>query len=130
MACARVVELVGLPECRYALSQATAYLALAPKSNTAGDVARSRAGGRSRARDGATARGPARRQLPRRAASSAAASATATRTTRPGPSWPTITCRAELAGSRFYEPGEHGLEAKLAERVRELRRLRGRTPGA
>ena len=35
VACARVVELVGLPECRYALSQATAYLALAPKSNAA-----------------------------------------------------------------------------------------------
>ena len=32
---------------------------------------------------------------------------------------------AELAGTRLYEPTEHGLEAKLAERLRELRRLRG-----
>ena len=31
----------------------------------------------------------------------------------------------ELAGSRFYEPTEHGLEARLAERLRELRQLRG-----
>ncbi len=30
----------------------------------------------------------------------------------------------ELAGSQFYAPTEHGLEAKLAERIRELRRLR------
>src|SRR5437764_1815268 len=29
-ACAQTVELVGLPEARYALAQATAYLALAP----------------------------------------------------------------------------------------------------
>ena len=31
----------------------------------------------------------------------------------------------ELAGTRIYEPGEQGLEARLAERLRELRRLRG-----
>ncbi len=30
-----------------------------------------------------------------------------------------------LVGQRFYEPTEHGLEAELAERLRELRRLRG-----
>jgi putative ATPase len=30
----------------------------------------------------------------------------------------------ELAGSQLYQPSEHGLEAKLAERLRELRRLR------
>ena len=87
---------------------------------------RSRAA-REAARAHATARPPAAlrdAQLPRRAASWAAASATATRTTRRGRSWPTITCPPELAGSRFYEPTEHGLEAKLAERLRELRRLR------
>ncbi len=33
VAAARAVEFVGLPECRYNLSQAAAYLALAPKSN-------------------------------------------------------------------------------------------------
>jgi replication-associated recombination protein RarA len=35
---------------------------------------------------------------------------------------------AELAGTRLYQPSEHGLEAKLAERLRELRRLRGGEP--
>jgi putative ATPase len=35
VAAARAVEFVGMPECRINLSQATAYLALAPKSNAA-----------------------------------------------------------------------------------------------
>ncbi|MDX6560455.1 MAG: putative ATPase, partial [Gaiellales bacterium] len=34
----------------------------------------------------------------------------------------------ELAGSHFYEPTEHGLEARLGERMRELRRLRRGEP--
>jgi putative ATPase len=34
-AAAQTVELVGLPECRIALAQAVAYVALAPKSNAA-----------------------------------------------------------------------------------------------
>ena len=91
VACARVVELVGLPECRYALSQATAYLALAPKSNTA---ATSLGAAQEAVRAHATARPPAalRDASYRGAASSAVAWATTTRTTRPGPSWPTITC--------------------------------------
>jgi putative ATPase len=36
VAAAGAVDHVGLPECEYALSQATIYLALAPKSNAAG----------------------------------------------------------------------------------------------
>jgi putative ATPase len=36
VAAAGAVEHVGLPECSYALAQATIYLALAPKSNSAG----------------------------------------------------------------------------------------------
>jgi putative ATPase len=35
VAASRAVEFVGLPECRINLSQAAAYLALAPKSNAA-----------------------------------------------------------------------------------------------
>jgi putative ATPase len=35
VACSQAVEHVGLPECTYALSQATIYLAMAPKSNAA-----------------------------------------------------------------------------------------------
>ena len=81
------------PSARYALSQATAYLALAPKSNTAGTSLARRARGRARARDRAPAGRPARLPATAAPASSAAAWATATRTTRPGRSWPTITCR-------------------------------------
>ena len=36
VSCAHAVEHVGLPECTVALSQATIYLAMAPKSNVAG----------------------------------------------------------------------------------------------
>jgi putative ATPase len=38
VAAAQTVELVGLPECTYALAQAAIYLALAPKSNAAGSA--------------------------------------------------------------------------------------------
>jgi len=38
VAAAHAVELVGLPECSYALAQAAIYLALAPKSNAAGSA--------------------------------------------------------------------------------------------
>ena len=37
-AAAQAVELVGLPECTYALAQAAIYLSLAPKSNAAGSA--------------------------------------------------------------------------------------------
>ena len=128
VACARVVELVGLPECRYALSQATAYLALAPKSNTA---ATSLGAAQEAVRAHATARPPAAlRDASYRGARELGSGV--------GYNYPHDAPGAfvaddhlppELAGSRFYEPGEHGLEAKLAERVRELRRLRGTRRG-
>ena len=92
VACARVVELVGLPECRYALSQATAYLALAPKSNAAATSLG--AAPRPRARTPRPGRRrPCATPATEARSSSAAASATAIRTTRPGGSWPTTTCR-------------------------------------
>ena len=68
----------------YALAQAAIYLALAPKSNAAGQRAGRRAGAHPRARGGA--RRPPRCAPPPtpRRASSAAGSATSTRTTTPG----------------------------------------------
>ena len=124
VACARVVELVGLPECRYALSQATAYLALAPKSNAAGtslgaaqEAVRAHAR-RDRLRPCATASYRGARELGSGVGYNYPHNA-------PGAFVADEHLPEELAGSRFYEPGEHGLEAKLAERVRELRRLRG-----
>lgn len=38
MAAAQAVDWVGLPECQYALAQATVYLATAPKSNRSGEA--------------------------------------------------------------------------------------------
>jgi putative ATPase len=124
VACARVVELVGLPECRYALSQATAYLALAPKSNTA---ATSLAAAQDAVRSHATARPPAAlRDASYRGARELGSGVGYNYPhNAPGAFVADDHLPPELAGSRFYEPGEHGLEAKLAERMRELRRLRG-----
>ena len=124
VACSRVVELVGLPECRYALSQATAYLALAPKSNTA---ATSLGAAQDAARAHATARPPAALRDASYRGARELGSGVGYRYPHdaPGAFVADDHLPPELAGTRFYEPREHGLEAKLAERLRELRRLRG-----
>ena len=82
-AAAQAVQLIGLPEARINLAQATIHLALAPKSNavvTAIDEAQRdvRAGDGRRGAPRA-----ARRRTTRAPPSSATRSATATRTTRP-----------------------------------------------
>ena len=125
MACARVVELVGLPECTYALSQATAYLALAPKSNAAGT---SLGAARAAAQAHATARPPAALRDSHYRGARELGSGVGYRYPHdaPGAFVAEDHLPPELAGSHFYEPTEHGLEAKLAERLRELRRLRER----
>ena len=64
-AAAAAVEHVGLPEATYALAQAAIYLALAPKSNSAGQRAGRRAGAHPRGRSGIAARLAALRRLPR-----------------------------------------------------------------
>jgi putative ATPase len=123
VACARVVELVGLPECRYALSQATAYLAMAPKSNAA---ATSLGAASEAARTHATARPPAALRDSHYRGARELGNGVGYRYPHdaPGAFVATDHLPPELAGSQFYEPTEHGLEAKLAERIRELRRLR------
>lgn len=118
-AAAAAVEHVGLPEARYALAQAAIYLSLAPKSDAAG-----------------RALSAAQEHVRRHGA-------------QPVPSWlrsgprpgqdrggydnphghPGHLSEQELApagaaGARFYEPDE--AEAALAERLREIRRGRGR----
>ena len=91
-AAARAVDRVGLPECALNLSQATIYLAMAPKSNAATTaIGAARAEVRQHGAQTA-ARLPARRPLPRRRRRSAAARATSTRTTSPAASPPSSTC--------------------------------------
>ncbi len=117
-AAAAAVEHVGLPEARYALAQAAIYLALAPKSNTAG-----------------LALGAAERHVREHGA-------------QPVPGWlrsgprpgqetggydyphdhpghvsPQPVLPERLVGTRFYEPDE--AEAELARRLAEIRRARG-----
>jgi putative ATPase len=117
-AAASAVQLVGLPEARYALAQAAIYLALAPKSDAAG---RALAAAAAHVREhGAGAVPGVLRSGP-----------------RPGQDrggydnphrHPGHLASQELApegvvGERFYEPDE--AEAELAERLRRIRRDRG-----
>ena len=117
-AAAQAVELVGLPEARYALAQAAIYLALAPKSNAAG---RALSAAAQHVREHGAAAVPGQlRSGP-----------------RPGQErggydnphgYPGHVSSQELApegvsGARFYAPDE--AESELAERLARIRRARG-----
>jgi putative ATPase len=121
------VDRVGLPECALNLSQAAAYLALAPKSNAAttaiGDATRHvREHGAKLPPDQLRSGGyPGAKQLGR----------------GQGYQYPHSDPKgvsdesmlpADVRGARFYEPTERGFEAGLRERLEELRRLRGEEP--
>jgi putative ATPase len=124
VAAAHAVEHVGMPECALNLSQASVYLALAPKSN-ASYLALSRA--RKDVREhgaeppppylrdshypGATKLGRGvgyeyPHELPEGLSSQA-------------------LMPAELEGRRYYEPAERGFENALRERLERIRKLRG-----
>jgi putative ATPase len=122
VAAAQAVEHVGLPEARYALAQAAIYLALAPKSDAAG---RALGAAQAHVRDhGAAPAPPWLRSGP-----------------RPGQErgdyenphlLPGHTGSQELlpegvAGARFYAPDD--AEALLRDRLRAIRRARGREQG-
>jgi putative ATPase len=117
VAAADAVEHVGMPEAHYALAQAAVYLALAPKSNAAG---RALHAARAHVREHGAAAPPSYLRSP---------------PGRGGEGYdyphdnPGHLTRQELLptgleGIRFYRPDE--AEARLAERLREIRRGRGR----
>jgi putative ATPase len=122
-AAAAAVEHVGLPEATYALAQAAIYLALAPKSNSAGSAL---AAARAHIREVGAASPPAALQ--------SAAYAAARKLGRgigyeyphsaPGAINDQEHLPKGLEGLRFYEPGEN--EPELRERLAEVRRARGR----
>ncbi len=113
-AAAAAVEHVGLPECIHALSQATIYLALAPKSKAA---TRSIGAAIDHVRThGAASPPPQVRSQPVGYDSPH---------DHPGHLGPQEVAPDELAGVRFYEPDEQ--EAALRERLEEIRRARGRS---
>ncbi|HUR86432.1 MAG TPA: AAA family ATPase [Solirubrobacteraceae bacterium] len=113
-AAAAAVEHVGLPECIHALSQATIYLALAPKSKAA---TRSIGAAVNHVRThGAASPPPQVRSQPVGYDSPH---------DHPGHIGPQEVAPDELAGVRFFEPDEQ--EAALRERLEEIRRARGRS---
>jgi putative ATPase len=112
-AAAAAVEHVGLPECIHALSQATIYLALAPKSKAA---TRSIGAAMHHVRQfGAAAPPPQIRSQ---------AVGYDSPHDHPGHLGPQEVAPDEIVGVRFYQPDE--MEAALRDRLEEIRRARGR----
>ena len=126
VAAAQVVQLVGLPEARLALAQATVHLATAPKSNaviTAIDEAM------ADVRAGATGPVPPHLRDGHYAGAQKLGSAVGYRYPHDSPDgvlaqqYPPDT----LVGRDYYAPTTHGAERLLAERLPKLRRaVRGR----
>jgi len=119
VAAAQAVEHVGLPEAKFALAQAAIYLSLAPKSNAAG-----------------RALGAAQRHVREHGAGAVPAwLRSGVRPGRetggyenphglPGGVSPQELAPEGVAGERFFQAGAQ--EGELAERLAEIRRMRGR----
>jgi putative ATPase len=112
-AAAAAVEHVGLPECIHALSQATIYLALAPKSKAA---TRSIGAAVEHVRRYGAASPPP--QVRSNAVGYDSPHG------HPGHLGRQEVAPDEVAGTRFYEPDEQ--EAELRDRLAAIRRARGR----
>ena len=117
-AAAQAVELVGLPEARYALAQAAIYLALAPKSDAAGRALAQAA--RHVREHGAGAVPSSLRSGPRPGQERGGYD---NPHGHPGHFSAQELAPEGVAGSRFYEPDD--AEAALAERLHAIRRARG-----
>ncbi len=123
-AAGHAVDRVGLPECALNLSQAAAYLALAPKSN-ASTRAISSASAHIREHGAKLppdhlrdAHYPGAKKLGR-------GQGYVYPHDQPGGVSDQPLAPPGLEDERFYEPTDRGLEAELAERLRKLRELRG-----
>ena len=127
VAAAHAVEHVGLPEAALNLSQAAAYLALAPKSN-ASTVALSRARGDVR-REGAAdpppylqdSHYPGAKELGR------GLGYEYPHDLPDGVSGQSLLPEG-MEDRRYYEPSEHGFEATLRKRLAEIRRKQRKSP--
>jgi putative ATPase len=121
-AAAQVVQLVGMPEARIALAQATIHLATAPKSNaviTAIDAAM------AEVRAGAVGSVPAHLRDGHYAGAEKLGNAVGYRYPHSTPDG-VLTQQYppdELVGKDYYEPTTHGAERVLAERLPKLRRV-------
>ncbi len=120
-AAAQVVQLVGLPECRLALAQATLHLATAPKSNaviTAIDAAM------ADVRAGAVGSVPPHLRDGHYAGAQRLGSAVGYRYPPDAPDGvlPQQYPPDDLVGRDYYAPAPRGAEKALAERVARLRK--------
>jgi putative ATPase len=126
-AAAQAVDRVGLPECALNLAQAAAYLALAPKSNAA-TRAISRAG--AHVREHGAAEPPPHLQDAHYPGAAKLGRGEGYRYPHDEPGAVTDQPLApeSVREERFYEPTDHGFEAELRRRWRELRERLGRPP--
>ena len=116
-AAAAAVEHVGMPECQFALAQAAVYLSLAPKSDAAKravfaarEYIRDRGAAPPPAHLRSSTRGDGGYDNPHR---------------RPGHFSPQELMPDAAIDEKFYDPDD--AEAKLRERLEEIRRGRGRS---
>ncbi len=123
-AAGQAVDRVGLPECALNLSQATAYLALAPKSN-ASTTAISRASAHIREHGAQLPPDHLRDAHYPGAGKLGRGQGYVYPHDEPGAVSDQPLAPAGLEGERFYEPTDRGLEAELGKRLDELRRRRG-----
>jgi putative ATPase len=124
VAAAQAVDRVGMPEARFALAQAAIYLTLAPKSNAAG---RALAAAERHVREHGAAPVPAwLRSGPLGSARAAGQERGAYDYPHdhPGGVSPQELMPQGVVGERFYDPRE--AESALAQRLREVRQMRGR----
>jgi putative ATPase len=123
-AAAAAVDRVGLPECVLNLAQAAAYLALAPKSN-ASTTAISAAMRHVREHGAKLPPDHLRDAHYKGAKALGRGEGYVYPHDQPGGVADQPLLPAELRGVRFYEPTDRGLEARLRERIDELRRRFG-----
>jgi putative ATPase len=119
VAAAQAVEHVGMPEATFALAQAAIYLALAPKSNAAG---RSLSAARRHVREHGAAPVPAWLRPGARPGQEVGGYDYPHE--HPGHLSPQELLPEGVVGERFFQPRE--AEARLAERLEQVRRMRGR----
>ena len=123
-AAAAALQLVGMPEGRYALAQATTYLALTLKSNAAGHGIG--AAGAAVREHGVLTPPAALRDGSYRGAREIGRGVGYRYPHDAPDAWVDVEHLPDkLAGTRFYQPSERGVEARLRERHDELRRRRG-----
>jgi putative ATPase len=127
-AAAHAVEHVGMPECELALAQAAVYLSVAPKSNAlyvGYGAAKAEAARRPGLPVPLTLRN-APTDLMREAGYGEGYRYAHD---EPGGVADLECLPKGLEGARFYEPGSQGWEARIRERLEEIRRLRRRGGG-